>query len=104
MNGDTWISILLLGGAALETLCSIGLWAGRNPYARLHFLGPASFLGPLLIAAAVWVEASIFSQPGVKVLLIFLFMAATGPVISHATAHAVYFREGRTGTGEGEKE
>jgi multicomponent Na+:H+ antiporter subunit G len=83
---------LLAGGVAVELLCCVGLVAARNVFDRLHFLGPASTVGPVLIAAAILVEES-FTQAGVKSLVVALLLLLTSPVLSHATARALRTHE-----------
>ncbi len=85
------VSLLLFIGVGIELLCCLGVWAGRNPYARLHFIGPATILGSSFIAAAILVQDS-FSQSGIKGILVVLILLATGPILSHATARAIYVR------------
>ena len=45
--------VLLALGVGVELLCCIGMVTMRTAYARLHYFGPATVLGPILIAAAV---------------------------------------------------
>ncbi len=87
------VAILLIGGALIEILCALGVLLGKNPYSRLHFLGPANILGGGLIVTAVIAKESL-SQAGIKAILIFLVLLATGPIVSHAIARAVYVRHG----------
>ena len=84
-------SILLIFAVVVVWLCCLGLVLARNPYARLHFVGPATILGSLGVAAAVLVRNSS-SQSGVKAVLIFLVLLVTSPLISHVTARAVHGR------------
>lgn len=83
---------LLIGGVAVELACCVGLIVVRDAFDRLHYLGPASTVGPLAIAAAVLVEES-FSQAGVKSLLVALLLLLTGPILTHATARAMRIHE-----------
>jgi multicomponent Na+:H+ antiporter subunit G len=82
----------LIGGVVVELICCIGLIAVRNAFDRLHYLGPASSVGPLAIAAAVLIEES-FTQAGVKSLLVALLLLLTSPVLTHATARAMRIHE-----------
>jgi monovalent cation/proton antiporter MnhG/PhaG subunit len=65
----------------------------RNVYDRLHYTGPAATVGPAAVAAAVVLEES-FSSAGVKAIMVALVLAAANPVVVHATARAVWSREG----------
>ncbi|HET7589522.1 MAG TPA: monovalent cation/H(+) antiporter subunit G [Solirubrobacterales bacterium] len=81
---------LLALGVGLQLLSCLGLLVMRDTYARLHYLGPATF-GVLAIAAAVFVEEP-FSMIGEKALLAALFLLATGPVLVHVTARTARSR------------
>lgn len=87
----TWQSIcadvLLALGVGIELLCCLGLLVARDVYDRLHFMGPATSVGPVLIAAAVVLEEAL-STAGVKAILIALVLLCTGPTLTHAMARA----------------
>lgn len=82
----------LISGVVVELVCCIGLIAVRDAFDRLHYLGPASSVGPVAIAAAILIEES-FSQAGVKSLLVALLLLLTSPVLTHATARAMRIHE-----------
>ncbi len=63
-----------------------------NAYGKLHYVGLASGLGALFIAAAVWVQDPA-SQAAAKFLFAALYLLVTSPVLSHATARAEEIRE-----------
>ncbi|MDQ4058173.1 MAG: monovalent cation/H(+) antiporter subunit G [Actinomycetota bacterium] len=88
---DALVIALLVAGVIVELLSCIGMWAMDEVFDRLHFLGPASTLGPLLFAAAIIVEEG-FSLPGNKALLVALVIIGTGPALTHATARAARVR------------
>jgi len=90
--GDVAVAVLLAIGVASALMGSLGILATRNPYAQLHFTGPATVIGPVAIAAAVLVEEPL-SSAGIKAVLIALIMVATGPILLHATARAARIRE-----------
>jgi multicomponent Na+:H+ antiporter subunit G len=82
----------LIIGVGFVVLSCIGVLVMRNAYDRLHYVGPASVLSPVAIAAAVVVKEGL-SQSGVKAILIALVLLFISPVLSHATARAAYVRE-----------
>jgi multisubunit Na+/H+ antiporter MnhG subunit len=86
------IAVLLGFGVATELACCVGVLVMTNAYDKLHYLGPASIVGPLAIAAAIIVRESL-SQAGVKALLTAGLLIVAGPVLSHATARALYIRQ-----------
>jgi multicomponent Na+:H+ antiporter subunit G len=86
------VVLLLVLGVGIELLSCIGMWLMKDVFDRLHFLSPASTLGPLFIAAAILVRES-FSLPGNKAILVALLNIATGPVLTHATARAARVRQ-----------
>ncbi len=89
------VYVLLISGIVAEWACCLGLLVGRNPYARLHFLGPAALLGATAFCAAVITQEG-FSQSGIKAILILLCLVGGGAVVSHATARAIFARANRT--------
>jgi multisubunit Na+/H+ antiporter MnhG subunit len=89
MSGRQVSEAILLALAVLTVwVSSVGLARSQNAYARLHFLGPVTFLSPLLIAAATLLERG-FSQQGNKALLVAVLLLVYSPVVTHATARAV---------------
>ncbi len=84
--------VLLVGAVSVEFACALGLWTIRDSFDRLHFLGPASTLGPLLVAAAIVLEESL-STSGVKALVAAILLLLTSPILTHATARAARVRQ-----------
>ena len=79
--------IFIAVGVAIELLCSLGLLVMDDAYDRLHYLGPATLLGPAAIAVAViCVEA--LSTAGIKAILIAVVLAGASPILGHVTARA----------------
>ena len=92
MSATSVIVALLIGfGVAVELACCIGVLVMDDAYDKLHYLGPAAIVGPLSIAAAVVVRES-FSQAGIKALLTAGLLTVASPVLTHATARALYIR------------
>lgn len=79
--------VLLVAGVGIELLCCLGLLVTQNVYDRLHFMGPATALGPFAIAAAVVLEEAL-STAGIKAILIAAVLLTTGPVLTHGIARA----------------
>jgi len=86
------VGILLGFGVFVELACCIGVLVMDDAYDKLHYLGPATILGPVAIAAAVVVRESL-SQAGVKAVLTALLLIVASPVLSHATARALSIRQ-----------
>ena len=83
------VVVLLTIGVAIELACCVGVLVMDDAYDKLHYVGPAAIVGPLVIAAAIVVRASL-SQAGIKALLTAGLLMVTSPVLSHATARALY--------------
>jgi multicomponent Na+:H+ antiporter subunit G len=92
MNLEPVVGTLLALAVALAWLSVFGLLVMRNPYDRLHAVGPLNILPPILIVAAILVNDG-FSAASAKLLLIVLVMIATGSVLTHAIGRAVRVRE-----------
>jgi len=92
MSASSVVVAVLVGlGVAVELGCCVGVLVMADAYDKLHYLGPASIVGPLLIAMAVLVGES-FSQAGIKALLTAALLILSSPVLTHATARALYIR------------
>ncbi len=100
--GEIGIACLLALGVASLLSGVLGVLVARDVYDRLHFTGPASIFGPLLLALAVVLEEGPVSQAGLKSTLTALLIIALNPVLVHATARAARIRErGQLDYGEG---
>jgi multicomponent Na+:H+ antiporter subunit G len=88
------VLVAVLLGLALIVLSvsAMGLLVMPNLLDRLHYLGPASTVAPALVAAAV-VAVEAFDHQGIEAVLLALFLAVFGPVLTHATARAARIRE-----------
>ena len=86
------VDVLLVLGVAVELACCVGVLAMADAYDKLHYLGPASTVGPVCIAAAIVVRES-FGQAGVKAVLTAVLLIVAGPVLAHATARAMSIRQ-----------
>ena len=86
------VAVLIGGGVAVELACCLGVLVMEDAYDKLHYLGPATILGPVLIAVAVVVDEGL-GQAGIKSLLTALLLIIASPVLAHATARALYIRQ-----------
>lgn len=102
----TWqsvaIGVLLAIGVGIELLCCLGVLLMRDVFDQLHYVGPATTLGPLAIAVAVLL-AEALSAAGIKAILIAIVLVLMGPVVTHATARAASVRLHRGETWLGER-
>jgi multisubunit Na+/H+ antiporter MnhG subunit len=92
---DHAVIAALIGLAVLvEAVCCIGILVMRTPLQRLHYVGPATMVCPVLVALAVAVSKNPLSGAGLKALFIAALLVVFGPVISHATGRAALARRG----------
>jgi monovalent cation/proton antiporter MnhG/PhaG subunit len=89
---DAVVGVLLAATVLLQLVSALGLLLMPNLYDRLHYLGPASTLAPVLLALAVVARES-FTHQGVLTILLAAFFLAFQPVLTHATARAARIRE-----------
>lgn len=85
-------AMLLFAGVTVELLCCAGMLRMRVIYDRLHYLAPASFLGPLLIVAAIILKAQSLTMALTAVTTL-LVLAIGGPVVTRVLARAARARE-----------
>lgn len=81
---------LLALGVGLQIVACLGIVLMRDTYARLHYLGAATF-GLVAIVAAIFVEEP-FSMIGEKAVLVAVLMLVAGPVLAHVTARTARSR------------
>lgn len=89
---DVAIDALLAAAVLITVLCGVGVVAMRDPYQRLHFLGPVGVVVPALIAVAVLVREGV-SESSAKAWLLALWLLVASPLLAHATARAARVRE-----------
>jgi len=90
-GSDVVVWILLPLGVVVQLASVVGVLVMPNVLDRLHYLGPASGLGPILIAGAV-VAREAFDHQGIEAVLIAAFLATFGAVLTHVTARAARIR------------
>ncbi|HEX4212711.1 MAG TPA: monovalent cation/H(+) antiporter subunit G [Candidatus Dormibacteraeota bacterium] len=84
---------VLIGlGVAVELVSYLGILRARTPYDRLHYLVPATAVGPPFVVAALVIDEGL-SSGTVKAILIALILLLLSPVLTHATARAIRIRE-----------
>jgi multicomponent Na+:H+ antiporter subunit G len=88
---EIFVVVLLTIGVVVELACCLAVLVMEDAYDKLHYLGPAAIVGPLAVAVAVIVRQA-FSQAGIKALLTAGLLIVASPVLSHATARALYIR------------
>jgi multicomponent Na+:H+ antiporter subunit G len=86
------VDVLLALTVLLQAVSAIGLLAMPNLFDRIHYLGPASTVAPVLLAGAV-VTIEAFDHQGILAVLLALFFLVFQPVLTHATARAARIRE-----------
>ena len=84
---------LVVAGVVVLAFACLGVLVMPGALARLHYAS-VSILGVVLVAGAVLVRDGA-SLIAVKAVLVAAFLAATGPVLSHATARSIYTRAQR---------
>ncbi|HEX9375594.1 MAG TPA: monovalent cation/H(+) antiporter subunit G [Actinomycetota bacterium] len=88
---DVVVGVLLGLAVAVQLGAALGLLLMPHLYDRLHFLGPAGTVAPVLVAAAVVTREALDHQ-GIFAVLVAAFMLAFQPVLTHATARAARIR------------
>jgi multicomponent Na+:H+ antiporter subunit G len=84
---------VLLGLAVAVVLASaLGLLVMGDVYQKLHYVTPAALVAPVLVAAAVFVQAGLTENTG-ETLLALVFVVIAGPFLTHATIRAARIRD-----------
>ena len=81
----SWVS--LVAGGVLLLISGIGLIRFPDLFSRMHAVSITDTGGTALILLGLLFQAG-FTQVGLKVVLIFLFLLITGPAATHALAKA----------------
>lgn len=90
---------VLLGLAALLVgASSLGVLLMPDVFRKLHYVAPAAVVAPTLVALAVTVKMG-WAANTTDTWLAVVFMAATSPVLTHATARAARVRSVGSWTG-----
>ncbi len=102
MSHPVLISAFLAAAVLVILACCFGMTRMGSAAARLHYLGPASFLAPPLVAAAVLVQEGL-SQAGVKAILIAIILVVEGPILAHILGRAVAYHDRRLPPGRDDR-
>ena len=94
MTENLDVDVLLGIGVGLELACVVGVVAARSVFDRLHFVGAASTVPPVLILAALIVREGLPSNVLDAIVAVALLLVA-GPVVVHALGRAAHrFEQG----------
>lgn len=89
-----FIGILVLLGALLSLLTTIGLLRLPDVYCRSHAASKSATLGVLLVLLSTliffWIEEGYFSA---RIVLGIVFVFITSPVAGHLITRAAYYTE-----------
>lgn len=86
------LAVLLVGAS------SLGVLLMPDIFRKLHYVAPVGVVAPALVALAVTVKVG-WAANTTDTWLAVLFMAATSPVLTHATARAARVRAVGSWTG-----
>ncbi|MCU4182779.1 monovalent cation/H(+) antiporter subunit G [Acidiferrimicrobium sp. IK] len=84
------IALLALGLLVIVVSC-VGMAVLTDPMDRVHLVTPASTLGVGAVCAAVVVHEGLDAS-GLSAILLAAVLAATSPLVSHATARSIAVR------------
>lgn len=87
------LAVLLVGAS------SLGVLLMPDVLRKLHYMAPVGIVAPVMVALAVTVKVGWASNT-TDTWLTVLFLAMTGPVLTHATARAARARSAGTWAGE----
>ncbi|MDJ0957079.1 MAG: monovalent cation/H(+) antiporter subunit G [Arenicellales bacterium] len=82
---DIVSAVCLIGGSAFVVIGGIGLIRMPDFFTRLHAAGVCETLGAWLVLLGLLLQAG-WSMVSVKLIMIFLMLAITGPTATHALA------------------
>lgn len=88
------VGILLLSGASLTLLGTIGLVSLKSFYERAHAPGLGTSMGSILVLSASMICFSVLqTRPVVHEILIFIFITITTPVTLMLLSRASVYRD-----------
>jgi multisubunit Na+/H+ antiporter MnhG subunit len=92
MTREIFADILLGLAVAVVLASALGILVMGDVYQKLHFVTPAALAAPVLVAAAVFVQAGLTENTG-QTLLALVFLVIAGPFLTHATIRAARIRD-----------
>lgn len=88
------VGLLLLSGASVTLLGTIGLVSFRTIYERMHAISLGATVGTLCILGASIISFSVLqTRPVIHEILIFLFVTITTPVTMMLISRAAIYRD-----------
>ncbi len=78
--------------AAIVIVSSIGVLVMRDAYQKLHFVGPAALVSPVLVTLAVWLHVGNKATT-LEAMLALLLIVIASPFLTHATIRAARIRQ-----------
>lgn len=84
-------AVLLAVVVAVQLVCAVALLFQRDPFDRLHLVGPVSVLATAVLVVAVLISASSTSHAA-KVVVVGLLAWLTSPMSNRVTARALRIR------------
>jgi multisubunit Na+/H+ antiporter MnhG subunit len=83
--------VLLALGVGIELLCCLGILMMDDVFDRLYYLGPATALGSIAIAAVVVLQEALLTA-GIKAIMVAAALLGAGPVACVSTGPAARTR------------
>ncbi len=86
---DVVTGVLLALGVGIELVCAIGVLVMRTAIDRLHYVGLATSVGPVFVAAAILAEESV-SSSGITTIVVAGLLIGLNAALSVATARLAH--------------
>lgn len=84
---------LLVTAVLVELTCVLGLCVMRTPLQKLHFIGPATCVGPVFAGLAVLCGTHATASQAGKGLVVAIVLLTFAGVLSHETGRCIALRE-----------
>lgn len=89
---DVAVAALLALAVLVVALSCAGVLLMKTTLQRLHFVGPAAMVAPVLVAIGAALAKHPYSGSGFKAGFIAVVLLVFGPILSHATGRAAVSR------------
>ncbi len=86
------IDVLLVLSVLIVFASVLGMLRMRDPYQRMHYIGPAAFLTPAFITIAIFLQDGIKPE-SFKALVTTLVLIGMNTAVTHAAARAFRIAE-----------